>query len=68
MLVQSKCLRSGCPGSVHLFLFICFFILIALGFHCYAWVFSRCREPGLSLVAVCGLLIVVASLAVEYGL
>ena len=50
------------------FIFICFFILIALGFHCYAWVISRCCEPGLSLVAVCGLLIVVASLAVEYGL
>lgn len=64
MLVQSKCLRSGCPGSVDLFSFICFFILVALGFHCFVWTFSTSGEWRLLFVVICGLLIMVVSLAV----
>ena len=33
-----------------------------LGLRCWAWAFSGCGEQGLLFVAVCGLLIVVASL------
>ena len=54
-----------------LFLFIYLFIylfLAVLGLHCCARAFSSCGEWGLLFVAVCGLLIVVASLVVEYGL
>ena len=45
----------------------CFF-LAALGLRCCAWAFSSCVERGLLVVAVRGLLIVVASLVVEHGL
>ena len=43
-----------------------FFFLAALGLHCCTWV-SRGKR-GLLFVVVRGLLIVVASLAVEHGL
>ena len=42
--------------------------LAALGLHCCVRAFSSCGERGLLFVAVCGLLIVVASLVVEHGL
>ena len=45
-----------------------FFFLVALGLHCCARAFSSSGEQGLLLVAVCGLLIAVASLAVEHRL
>ena len=45
-----------------------FFFLAALGLHCCARAFSSCGEQGLLLVAVHGLLIVVASLVTEHGL
>ena len=35
---------------------------------CYMQVFSSCSQQGLLFVAVCGLLIVVASLVAEHGL
>ena len=35
---------------------------------CFVWVFSSCGEPRLLFVAVCELLIVVASLAAEHRL
>ena len=58
------------------FVLFCFFFfykfiylfLAALGLCCCAWAFSSCGERGLLLVAVCGLLIAVASLGVEHGL
>lgn len=48
------------------FLDMCLFVA-ALGFHCCAWAFSSCSKQGRSLVAVSGLLIAVASLAVQPG-
>ena len=45
-----------------------FFFVAALGLRCCAQAFSSCSEWGLLLVAVRGLLIVVASLVVEHGL
>ena len=36
--------------------------MAALGLCCCAWAFSSCGEWGLLFIAVCGLLIVVASL------
>ena len=50
------------------FLKILFYFLAALNLHCYAWVFSSCGEQGLLFVAVCGLLIRVASLVAEHSL
>ena len=42
--------------------------LATLGLRCCTRAFSSCDEQGLLFVAVCGLLIVVASLVVEHGL
>ena len=42
--------------------------MAALGLCCCAPAFSSCSERGLLYVAVCGLLVVVASLVVEPGL
>ena len=62
------------------FLFVCLFVfnkfiylfiylfLAALGLRCCTRAFSSCAERGLFIVAVCGLLIAVASLAVEHEL
>ena len=44
-----------------------FFFLAALGLRCCARAFSSCGERGLLFVAVCSLLIAVASLVVEHG-
>ena len=48
--------------------FFFFKFLAALGLHCCARAFSSCGEWGLLFVAVCGLLIAVASLIVEHRL
>ena len=48
--------------------FIYFYFLAALGLHCCAWALSSCGKQGLLFFAVCGLLVVVASLVAEYGL
>ena len=50
--------------------FFVFFILFlaALGLRCCIRAFSSCGERGLLVVAVRGLLIVVASLVAEHGL
>ena len=45
-----------------LFIYLFIYLLAALGLHCCARAFSSCGERGLLLVAVCGLLITVASL------
>ena len=50
-----------------LFLFIFYFWLL-LGVRCCMRAFSGCDEQGLPFVAVCRLLIAVASLVVEHGL
>ena len=49
------------------FCFLFYLFLAALGLHCCA-AFSSCGEQGLIFVEVCGLLIAVASLAVEHRL
>ena len=53
---------------VFCFLFFVFLFLAALGLHCCARAFSSCGERGLLFVALCGLLIAVASLVAEHGL
>ena len=50
------------------FLLFIYLFLAALGLRCCAWAFSSCGEWGLLFVAVCGLLIAVASLVAEHGL
>ena len=45
-----------------------FVYLAALGLHCCVRALSICSEWGLLFIAVCGLLIAVASLVVEHGL
>ena len=56
--------------KIYLFYFIIIVIifLAALGLCCCTRAFSSCSERGLLFVAVCGLLIVVASLVAEHGL
>ena len=49
------------------FFFLINLFLAALGLCCCAWAFSSCGERGLLFIVVRGLLIVVASLAVEHG-
>ena len=49
------------------FIFIYLFLL-ALSLRCFARASSSCGELGLLFVAVCGLLIAVASLVAEHGL
>ena len=52
--------------------FIVFFflykVILFLGFCCCAQAFSSCGEQELLFIAVCGLLIAVASLVVEHRL
>ena len=47
--------------------FLNYFILAAPGLCCCVWAFSSCSEQGLSLVAVCELLIAMASLVETTG-
>ena len=56
------------PGKPYLLLFFYFYFLAALGLHCCVQAFSSCSKWGLLFVAVCGLLILVASLVAEHGL
>ena len=51
-----------------IFFFIFYLFLAVLGLCCCTWAFSSCGEWGLLFIAVCGLLIVVASLVAEHGL
>ena len=62
-----------CLETIFVFLFcrmdfFFFFFLAALGLRCCTWGFSSCGERGLLFVAVCSLLIMVASLTAEHGL
>ena len=54
--------------SFFLFYKFIYLFLATLGLCCCAWAFSSCGEQGLFFIAVRGLLIAVASLAVEHGL
>ena len=59
-------------STFYLFFYFLFYLFIylflaALGLCCCVWAFSSCGERGLLLVAVCRLLIVVASLVAEHG-
>ena len=51
---------------INLFVYLLF--LAALGLHCCPQAFFSCGVQGLLFVAVCGLLIEVASLVTEHGL
>ena len=64
-------LQSNILLSSYLFFFFLFFFkffLAVLGLCCCAQAFSSCGERGLLFVAVCGLLMAVASLVAEHGL
>ena len=50
------------------FIYLIYLFLAALDLCCCAWAFSSCGERGLLFIAVRGLLIAVASLAVEHVL
>ena len=52
-------------GRVRSFVF--FFFLAALDLHYCTRAFFSCSKRGLPFIAVCGLLIVVASLVAEHG-
>ena len=63
------------PGSISKILSVFSFLkkfiylfMAPLGLRCCTRAFSSCGEWGLLFVAVCGLLIAVASLLVEHGL
>ena len=61
-------MRLGEPTqtlSIYLFIYL---LMAVLGLHCCAQAFSSCGERELLLLAVRGLLIVVASFVVEHGL
>ena len=63
-------MRCSCFFFLNFILFIYFIYLVlaALGLPCCVRAFSSCGERGLLFVAVCGLLIMVASLVEEHGL
>ena len=50
------------------FIYFIYLFLAVLGFCCCARAFSSCGKQGLLFVALCGLLIAVASLVAEHGL
>ena len=67
---NSMCERSDffiCLLALFFFNFVCVFLAV-LGLCCCMWAFSNCSRQDHSLVVVCGLLIVVASLGAEHGL
>ena len=53
---------------ISLFIYLFNLYLAVLGLGCHAWAFSSCCEQKLVFVAVLGLLITVASLAVKHWL
>ena len=58
----------GCSLKCSTLACLFFFFLAALGLRCCAQGFSSCGEQGLLFIAVCRLLIAVASLVGEHGL
>ena len=59
---------AACPDSFFFFFNFIYLFLAVLGLPCCTQAFSSCGEWGLLFIAVRGLLITVASLAVEQGL
>ena len=55
-------------NSFFLKIYFIYLFLAALGLRCCTRAFSSCGERGLLFIAVCGLLIAVASLVVEHRL
>ena len=53
---------------LYIFFNLIYLFLAALGLRCCMRALSSCGEWGLLFVAVCGLLIAVASLVAEHGL
>ena len=51
---------------IYKFIYLIYLFLAALGLHCCTWAFSSCGECGLLFVAVCVLLIAVASLVAKH--
>ena len=51
-----------------IYLLFIYLFLAVLGLRCCVWAFSSCGEQGLPFIAVCGLLIAVASLVAEHRL
>ena len=66
MLTRSKLPFLGTVFLYYFFLIIIFGGGAALGLHCCVQAFSSCSERGLLFVAVCRLLIAVASLVAEH--
>ena len=66
--VHSSWVDIWVVSTFWLFYLFIYLFMAALGLHCCAWAFSSCGEWGLFFVAVCRLLIVVASLVAEHGL
>ena len=64
---ESKLIATRDSFFFLIYLFV-YLILAALGLCCCAQAFSSCGERGLLFVAVCGLLIAVASLVAEHRL
>ena len=61
--------RVSASPFIHSFIHLLIYLFLAvLGLRCYGRAFSSCGERGLLPVAVCGLLIAVASLVAEHGL
>ena len=56
------------PSNVSFYFFKFYLFLAVLGLRRCTRAFSSCGERGLLFVAVCGLLIAVASLVAEHGL
>ena len=73
--VYSLLKRYSCSFTIKMvisfffkFISLIYLFLAALGLCCCPWAFSSCGERGLHFVAVCRLLIAVASLVAEQGL
>ena len=61
-------LLSICMSSFFFLNKFIYLFLAALGLRCCTWAFSSCGEWGLLFIAVCRLLIAVASLVTEHRL
>ena len=63
---NTACVLYHLGHHFHLFIYLIYFFLAALGLRFFVQAFSSCGEQGLLFVAVRGLLIVVASLVAEH--
>ena len=63
-----KCLFRSSHFFFYKLIYFIYLFLAMLGLGCWVRAFSSCGEQGLLSIAVCGLLIAVASLVAEHGL